>query len=176
MAINGEVYGKNNTCSVIPPLKKTDENYAFDADEKVTVFNDYFCSISSIDVNIALPYFGNVYEISLANIIITDSEVTDILSNLKVNKASGPDGICHRMLKYTCKTVAKPLCRLFNMSLQQRSFPNLWKSADVMPIFKKGDKRLLVTIGHCVENKNSNYTNDIDKIIPLHHPLPKVEG
>ena len=157
-------------------FKKTDENYAFDADEKVTVFNDYFCSISSIDVNIALPYFGNVYEISLANIIITDSEVTDILSNLKVNKASGPDGICHRMLKYTCKTVAKPLCRLFNMSLQQRSFPNLWKSADVMPIFKKGDKRLLVTIGHCVENKNSNYTNDIDKIIPLHHPLPKVEG
>ena len=47
------------------------------------------------------------------------------------------------MLKYTCKTVAKPLCRLFNMSLQQRSFPSLWKSADVMPIFKKGDKSVV---------------------------------
>ncbi|MEW8548488.1 MAG: reverse transcriptase family protein [Candidatus Thiodiazotropha sp.] len=140
----GRFMGKNNTCSIIPPLKKTDENYAFDDDEKVTVLNDYFCSISSIDdAYIALPYFENRTESSIENISITQSEVTDILSNLKVNKASGPDGISHRMLKYTSHTVAKPLCYLFNMSLQQRSFPSLWKSADVMPIFKKGDKSIV---------------------------------
>ena len=67
--------------------------------------------------------------------IITHAEVTDILSILKVNNASGPDGISHRMLKYTCKTVAKPLCRLFNMSLQQ--------SRQTLSQFKKKDKSIV---------------------------------
>ena len=57
-------------------------------------------------------------------------------------KASGPDGISHtcRMLKNTCKTIAIPLCKLFNKSLQSRIYPRIWKSATVMPILKKGDK------------------------------------
>ena len=68
---------------------------------------------------------------------------TDVLGILKVNKASGPDGISHRMLKNTCRTVAVPLCKLFNLSIQLHAYPDLWKIAHVMPIFnKKCDKSL----------------------------------
>ena len=51
------------------------------------------------------------------------------------------------MLKYTCKITAVPLCKLFNMSLQQHAYPNLWKSATVMPIFKKGEKSRVCNYG-----------------------------
>ena len=38
------------------------------------------------------------------------------------------------------KTVSKPLCILMNRSFHEGIFPDIWKLADVIPIFKKGDK------------------------------------
>ena len=56
-----------------------------------------------------------------------------------INKASGPDGVSHRMLKFVSNTLCIPLCILVNMSLRQCVYPSLWKAANVMPLFKKGD-------------------------------------
>ena len=38
--------------------------------------------------------------------------------------------------------VAKPLCLLFNKSFQCKIFPNNWKIAFIIPLFKRGDKFL----------------------------------
>ena len=37
---------------------------------------------------------------------------------------------------------AEPLCLLFNKSLHERVFPDQWKIAYVIPLFKSGDKSL----------------------------------
>ena len=98
-----------------------------------------FCKISSVDdSNTELPFFENRTITEIAEINILDSEMADTLSSLKVNRACGPDSISHRMLKYTYKTIAAPLCKLFNMLLQRHIYPNIWKSATVIQIFKKG--------------------------------------
>ena len=68
------------------------------------------------------------------------SEVIDVLKLLKLNKATGPDGISNRMLKLTHSTVSYPLTKLFNLSLKTHTYPDLWKIAHVMPLFKKGEK------------------------------------
>ena len=131
---------KSNKDTAIPTLIMSDGNYAFTDIEKASSLND-FCTISSVDdSNTKLPFFENRTKTQIADINNSQSEISDILSSLQVNKACGPDGISHRMLKYTSKTIALPLCKLFNMSLQQHAYPNLWKSATVMPIFKKGEK------------------------------------
>ncbi len=44
------------------------------------------------------------------------------------------------MLKETSKSLCKPLCILFNRSIQENIYPNCWKQANVMPLFKKGEK------------------------------------
>ena len=36
--------------------------------------------------------------------------------------------------------VSKPLCILMNRSFDEGIFPDTWKLANVIPIFKKGDK------------------------------------
>ena len=36
--------------------------------------------------------------------------------------------------------LAKPLCRLFNQSLQTSCLPKEWRQANVTPIFKKGNR------------------------------------
>lgn len=134
--IMGRFMGNNNNLNTIPPLKISDNTYAFTDNEKATFLNGYFCSISSVDdKNTALPNFANRANSTLPNTINSETDVKDILSLLKVNKASGPDGISHRMLKTTCNTIAIPLCKLFNLSIQQQIYPSLWKSANIMPIF-----------------------------------------
>ena len=44
------------------------------------------------------------------------------------------------MLEGVSKSVLKPLCILMNRSLDEGIFPDIWKLANVIPIFKKGDK------------------------------------
>ena len=50
------------------------------------------------------------------------------------------DGISHKMLKGVSKSVSKPLSMLMNRSFNEGIFPDIWKLANVIPIFKKGDK------------------------------------
>ena len=139
--ITGRILGKQTSTATIPPLCITDNTYAFDVNEKATTLNEYFCKISTIDdADVELPRSENRTETFLSDITVEQSEVIDMLSILKVYKATGPDGISHRMLRQTSKTISLPLCKLFNLSLKTNTYPALWKIAHVMPVFKKGDK------------------------------------
>lgn len=137
---------KSNTASAsIPPLYSTDENgdiimHTTDK-EKADCLNDYFTSISRVcDENVHLPEFQKITNSTLHSITISENEVKDILSTLNVNKASGPDSISHKMLKYVSNAVSKPLTILFNRSLAERHFPEPWKRNNVVSLYKKGEK------------------------------------
>ncbi len=109
-------------------------------EEKANTLNNYFVSISTVDAsNIALPNFILKTNATIDNINISEQEINDILSNLVINKANGPDEISHHMLKETSRTICLPLSILFNRSIQENSYPSCWKLANVMPLFKKGD-------------------------------------
>ena len=138
---------KNNslTCDFIPPLlNEIDGTYSFTDTEKANNLNTYFSSVSTIDDSQArLPYFNTKTNAHLHNIIITEQDVIDILANLNINKANGPDEISHRMLKETRFSICTPLSIIFNRSMQENIFPELWKESNVMPLFKKGEKNLV---------------------------------
>lgn len=66
--------GKNNNSTIIPPLRLSDNNYAFTDKEKAECLNDHFCSISSIDDSADdLPNFENKTESVLSDINITQN-------------------------------------------------------------------------------------------------------
>ena len=62
------------------------------------------------------------------------------LHNLNPNKSQGPDNLHPKLLKNISKTLAVPLKILFDNTLIEGNILNEWKSAEVRPIFKKGDK------------------------------------
>ena len=64
-----------------------------------------------------------------------------ILEGLNINKASGYDNISNRILKQTSKAIAKPLSELFNKSFSSGTYPDIWKRANVPPVFKQSDKQ-----------------------------------
>lgn len=62
------------------------------------------------------------------------------LARLKTNKASGLDSISARMLLDSSDVIAPSLIYLINMSFRTGVFPDMWKCAKVMALFKTGDK------------------------------------
>ena len=135
----------NKSASCIPPLCSTlsngDNQWHFNDQDKANCLNDYFASIPTVnDAETQLPPFTKLTDNSLSQIICTELEIENIIEVLNPNKASGDDGISHKMLKNVSKTVSKPLCILMNRSFHDGIFPDIWKLANVIPIFKKGDK------------------------------------
>ena len=55
---------------------------------------------------------------------------------LDATKASGPDGISIRMLKYTATSITPSLAKLFNISIKLGRFPTCWKTSSVVPVPK----------------------------------------
>ena len=140
--------GKSCCSTKIPPLRTDYNEYAYTNEEKSEVLNNFFCSVSTIDdANVNLPNFELRNNNTLSNNNILQSSVIDLLNLLKVNKATGPDGISHRMLKFTSKNISVSLTKLFSLSLEQYIYPCLWKIAHVMPLYKKEISRRLVVIG-----------------------------
>ena len=64
---------------------------------------------------------------TLVRFNIVEKEIKDIIDILNPNKSVGDDKISHRILKLTKQSISKPLVLLFNKSLHECIFPDLWK-------------------------------------------------
>ena len=65
----------------------------------------------------------------------------NLISKLDIKKACGYDHITNRIIKATAYIVAPFLTRLFNDCIQQGVFPDAYKIAQVIPLFKKGGEK-----------------------------------
>ena len=91
------------------------------------MLNNYIASQSHInDDNKTLPAPTKIQHEELAHIDITQQDVIDVLSNLNVTKACGPDLISPHLLKEGASVISKPPTKIFNRSLQQGYFPAGW--------------------------------------------------
>jgi hypothetical protein len=69
------------------------------------------------------------------------TEVLDILKSLKNKYSAGRDNIPDAVLKYCSDLVVDPLVDIINESFSQEVFPSTFKTARVVQIYKKGDRR-----------------------------------
>jgi hypothetical protein len=109
-----------------------------DSKQKADMFNKFFASQTSIDqTKVWDPGEPPVPRVTIDDPTFTDFEVFKILSTLKTNKATGPDGIGNKLLKEAAPAICSPLCRLFNRSVTLQTFPSAWKLSHVVPLHKK---------------------------------------
>ena len=136
-----QIFYKSKNSDCIPTLIYETHSASTDY-EKAELLNNYFCKQSSVnDRHAQLPEYNSSLsdDAYLNNIIITAQDVTDVLKNLKVGKASGPDCINPRLLKEGAEVLSEPLSKIFNLSIDKAYFPPCWKKAHVTPVFKKAD-------------------------------------
>ena len=125
----------------IPPLRENNTLVPNDTD-KANIYNDYFASTSSLDPYESvpkLPDFNISTKSRMEHIATNELEVYRLLTKLNQHKSTGPYDIGNYILKNCSQSLACPVSTLFNTSLDSGTFPKLWKSAHVCPIYKKGD-------------------------------------
>jgi hypothetical protein len=74
---------------------------------------------------------------------ITETEISKQISSLKNTQSSGIDMITSVMLKLCKQNVALPLAHLYNLCMTGGVYPECFKQAIVIPIYKGGDRKLL---------------------------------
>ena len=93
----------------------------------------------------SLP-LGSIPDTNLSSVpVMPDLEISlngilKLLKNLKPGKAAGPDQLKPLLLKEFRDEIAPIIKIIFEKSLQTGKLPSDWVTANVMPVFKKGNK------------------------------------
>ena len=129
--------------SGIPDLKDKNNTPTSDCKKKANLIREHLDTVFSnplphiqanFDKNESLP--------TIKPIRVMAPGIQKLLSNLDPNKAIGPDNIPGRFLKLCAPIMADIYSILFQASLDQGIVPADWKTANVVPLFKKGDPSL----------------------------------
>ena len=106
---------------------------------------------------------------------ITEEKINQCLQNLKTNEACGPDNIGNIILKHA-SSLAKSLKLIFQTCINKASFPRLWRTSEITPVFKEDNKAdisqyrlisLLANVSKVLEEYfSTDYTQKPKKITP----------
>ena len=124
---------------MIGPLKDNDGLVITKGKEMADALNIYFSSVFTLEDKNNLP----VQEPLLADNVecLTNMLIVTKIKKLKDNKSPRIDGITPKLLKEIAEEISVPLTIMFHLSLREGgSMPHEWKHANVVPIFKKGNR------------------------------------
>ena len=121
--------------------------------ERSKAFNNHFTSISnSLAANIPNP--SNQYDCYPSSSIscapqslflkpVTVEQIAYHLLGFDCSKSTGIKAILIKYIKLAVSFLIPILSKLFNVSIKQGSFPTVFKTAEVFPVFKSGLKQSL---------------------------------
>jgi len=115
--------------------------------DKAELLSKQFKSAFTQEPNSSLPDKGPSPHPDIHPFDITEEGVYKLVFTLNTHKACGPDQINAIFLKQTAEIVTPLLTKLFQLSINTGVILNDWKTAYVVPIFKKGDK--MIAKNHC---------------------------
>ena len=111
--------------------------------QKAKLFTEFFSrQCKPVSNDSALPNFNYLTNRKRNQIHIENEDIITLIRKLNPNTANGSDGISAQMLLLCDNSVILPLRIIFTDILTTATYPNMWKLANVTPIFKKGDKQL----------------------------------
>ena len=127
----------------IPPLL-VNNLFILNCKDKAKHFTEFFSQQCKPIINGSiLPTLTYLTDKRIDHIAIEYDEIISLLRKINPNKATGSDGISGQMLLLCDESVILPLQIIFRNILSTSIYPDMWKLANVTPIFKKGDKQLI---------------------------------
>ena len=111
-------------------------------------FNNFFVTIAS-DIDSKILHTNTSYKDYLQGSVLnsfflkpaSEKEVISVINEMKTNKSTGPNSIPTQILKISNQIICKPLTYLINLSFSNGIFPDLLKTSNVIPVFKRGENQ-----------------------------------
>lgn len=135
-------YKLSKVASSIGPLEVNGSVIDHDVDI-VEALSEQFKTVFTVEDITRIPEIDGhrLSNVELTDIGLVDKDmVLKHIGKIRPNKAEGPDEISARLLRETEKEISIPLAIIFRRSIEHIEIPTDWKRANVVPIFKKGDK------------------------------------
>ena len=147
--IKSIVSHKSFTSSSINKIKGNDGNVTSEPSDMSNIFNNFYINVASsitktipITPKSPLDYLTNRASNSLFLTPVTPLEVRDIIDALNPSKSVGPNSIPIKLLKIVGCSISPLLALLMNHSFQSGIYPDTFKIAKVISLFKKGNPEL----------------------------------
>ena len=109
-----------------------------DSKQKANALNSHFHSVFTSETEFQIP--TKRLAPAMEDITISTSGVLNLLRELDVSKAMGPDDLSPRVLKELAEVLAEPVTTIYRKSLELEAVPNDWINARVVPTYKKGQR------------------------------------
>ncbi len=107
--------------------------------EKARILNECFArNFTTDDGNIPQAESRVPEGVGINSANFSPFKIKQIIKKIKPKKSHTPDGIPAVFFKKLDNQLCAPLSVLFEMSFDRSEIPNIWKLADVVPVFKKG--------------------------------------
>ena len=108
-------------------------------------FNEDFASVFTQEDVASMPdakqFFNGSENDFLKNVLVTEEKIRNKLNKLKVDKAVGAGEMSPRLLKECQEEICHPLTKILQKSQEEGVGPEDWKTAIVLPIYKKEAER-----------------------------------
>jgi Reverse transcriptase (RNA-dependent DNA polymerase)/Endonuclease-reverse transcriptase len=131
---------KSGVSNVIGQDGKRSETDRQAADNLNQAFQSVFTKEDKSCRDIFMKKNANSINYKSTNDGISEAEIMTTIDKLKEGKSPGPDEIPATIIKKFKELLIKPITILFNNSYQAGMIPDIWRCANVSPIFKKGKK------------------------------------
>ena len=110
-------------------------------EEVAEEFNEYFSSVFSrsggFGEHSGRPGMGCG---GRGEIEVSRVKVRELLGKLRADKAPGVDELSPRLFLHIPDGILAPVCMIFEKSLREGRVPEDWRKANVVPIYKTGDR------------------------------------
>ena len=139
-----------NNCNKINKINDENGGIVEDPKKISNIFNNYFTTIGSkLSKTISIPN-NNVNNLINDDTIsdsfflcaLTPADVKKYILQLKPNKATKSNSVPTIIIKKTVNIISPIISQIFNKCIEESVFPDSLKSAEVRPIYKKGNKLL----------------------------------
>lgn len=144
-------------CSYLKPISKNkdllnqmilDDELADSSERIAELFANIFKTVYSAatDADVQPVLLDIVEFIDFPCTCISKEEITLTLSKLDFNNVSGPDGTPAFLLRACFPTLIEPLYLIFNKSIIEAYFLEIWKNDIVVPVYEDGKRNDLKII------------------------------
>lgn len=124
----------------IVTLKDIDGLLHSDTPTKASILNQQFQSVYTKEDIHNMPHMGPSPFRTMDNIRVSQAGVYKLLRGLRPFKATGPDEIPAYILKEAAEHISPYLTIIHQKSLDTGAIPDDWRAANIVPVFKKGEK------------------------------------